>query len=116
MSNRSKGRAIVSFDSQPLSANQSVPVTQPNETNLSDELELLVSNCVRYILLREYNKTLIKQTDINKYLSECHMINRNDFNNIMIEVCVLLVFDFKLIEICFFFRQRNVCLHCLDYV
>lgn len=94
---RGTNRAIVDFDSvndQPQTNNatgSNVNDESNNDfiagTNIT-ETEVLISNCIRYILLNENLKLLIKQADINKHLGECFNLDRSKMNHLMRMVCL----------------------------
>nr|XP_027194985.1 uncharacterized protein LOC113789620 [Dermatophagoides pteronyssinus] len=105
---RGTNRAIVDFDSvndQPQTNNatgSNVNDESNNDfiagTNVT-ETEVLISNCIRYILLNENLKLLIKQADINKHLGECFNLDRSKMNHLMRMVTKRLWKDFGMLLI-----------------
>ncbi|KAI7687007.1 hypothetical protein SSS_03501, partial [Sarcoptes scabiei] len=106
-SNRKRGKRDQNetIHSEPNTSNmfeidENVPI-EANDEEISLELDVLINNCVRLILLNEHHKTVIKQADINRFLSENHRLKRDQINNLMRKVSERLWndFGFRLIPI-----------------
>lgn len=95
---RATNRAIVDFDSADNHPQTNAPgssssgatiqstIVDNNDliegTNVT-ETEVLITNCVRYILHNENSKLSIKQMDINNHLCENFQLDRSKINHLM---------------------------------
>lgn len=109
---RHVNRAIVNYESESDSVQTNAPgssggtrkVASNNSADImcctnETDLQILISNCIRHILLNDYSKLLIKQSDINKYLIENVILGRIQINPLIKMLNQRLWKDFGMILI-----------------
>lgn len=100
-----RNRAIVGFGSQADAGtgssrnrrNQNGNANEDEELDISDSTEILINTAIRYVLFYENQNKPIARADVNKFLTENHMVDRPTFNLIMKEVWFsisLIIFPF----------------------
>lgn len=95
-----RNRAIVGFGSQAEAGssssggtgssrnrrNQNGTANEDEELVISESTEILINTAIRYVLFYENQNKPIARADVNKFLTEHHLVDRATFNLIMKEV------------------------------
>ena len=94
MSSRSRNRAIVGFGSQASAGTSGSSRNQRSQENeedgsarvISDNTDMLINSALRYVLMQENHNKPVARIDIQKFLTEHHMVDKAALNLIMDEV------------------------------